>query len=435
MTTTIRPDATTAASSAITIAREFALDGEVVSARPYGSGHINDTYLVETTTTTTTGDDDDAQDGDDASSNAPSSSSDVVRRGGGGGTRRCYYVLQRINRDVFQRPDLVMENVVRVCDHARSRLLASGAPDADRRALRLVPTTTGGGDGDGDGRHPDGGVGGRPYWHVDDAGEYWRCYHRVPNATGRGVASSTDQARAAAMAFGSFQSLLADLPPGEHRLHETIPGFHDTPRRFGAFRSAASDDALGRAASASAEIEFALARERDSSALVDALRGGTIPERIAHNDAKMGNVLLDDYTDGGGCVVDLDTVMPGTVLYDFGDLVRTCTSPSPEDETDLSKVRMRFDVFEALVEGYLESTRDFLTETERSMMPLSGKLITFEIGLRFLTDYLEGDVYFRIDRPGHNLDRARAQFRLVESIEEQMPEMQALVDGYARVAQ
>jgi len=242
------------------------------------------------------------------------------------------------------------------------------------------------------------------------------------------------------VAYGHFQSLLSDLPPpppGEGRrrsLHETIPGFHDTPRRFEAFRSAIADDVLGRASSASAEIEFALSRERDSSVLVDALRRGAIPERVVHNDAKMGNVLLDDDTGAGVCVVDLDTVMPGTVLYDFGDLVRTCTSPAPEDETDLSRVRMRFEMFEALVDGYLESTRDFLTDAERSMMPLSGRLITLEIGLRFLTDYLGGDGYFKVDRPGHNLDRARAQFRLVESIEEQMPEMQALVDGYARVA-
>ncbi|MBV5333097.1 phosphotransferase, partial [bacterium] len=313
------------------------------------------------------------------------------------GTRRHYYVLQRINRDVFKRPDLVMENVARVCDHARFRLLESGVHEADRRALRLVPTTTTT-TGDGDGcPDDDGGGARRPPWHVvDDSGEYWRCYHRVPNATGHDVASSTDRARSAAMAYGRFQSLLADLPPpppgGERRrsLHETIPGFHDTPRRFEAFRSAIADDVLGRASSASAEIEFALARERDSSVLVDALRRGTIPERVAHNDAKMGNVLLDDDTDAGVCVVDLDTVMPGTVLYDFGDLVRTCTSPAPEDEIDLSRVRMRFEVFEALVDGYLESTRDFLTETERSMMPFSGKLITFEIGLRFLTDYLGG---------------------------------------------
>ncbi|KAL3809551.1 hypothetical protein ACHAXA_001825 [Cyclostephanos tholiformis] len=414
------PPQTTRTADADAAAREFALEGCVVSARPYGAGHINDTYMIETAAIAASNDNDD--DGDDTRK------SSCRRR----------YILQRINSDVFRRPIEVMENVVRVCNHARSRLVAAGAPDADRRALRLVPTRAAAAavveeeEGTGTVDQATMGPGGdrrRPrWWHVDDSGDYWRCYHHVPNATGHEVASSPEQARSAAMAIGNFQSLLSDLPR-DTRLHETIRDFHDTPRHLERLHIAVYDDAMGRASSARTEIEFALSRVDDASVLVNALRDGILPERVVHNDAKIGNVLLDDETNDGVCVVDLDTVMMGTVLYDFGDLVRTSTSSAPEDEVDLSRVTMRFDMFEALVGGYIDSTRDFLTSEERSFLPFSGKLITFEIGLRFLTDYLEGDGYFKVDRPGHNLDRARVQFRLVESIEEQMSEMQALVDG------
>jgi len=188
-----------------------------------------------------------------------------------------------------------------------------------------------------------------------------------------------------------------------------------------------AQDAHGRAAAAVPEIAFALARAHEVNVVVDALRDGTLPERVTHNDTKLNNVLLDDITQEGVCVIDLDTVMPGSVLYDFGDLVRTSTSPAAEDETDLAKVRMQFPMFEALIKGYLESAGGFLTPKEKALLPFAGKLITFEIGLRFLTDWLEGDTYFKIKRPTHNLDRARTQFKLVESIEAQLPAMQALV--------
>jgi Ser/Thr protein kinase RdoA (MazF antagonist) len=236
---------------------------------------------------------------------------------------------------------------------------------------------------------------------------------------------SPEQAYAAAKSFGAFQSLLADLPGG--RLHETIPDFHHTPARFARFQQALAQDAHGRAAAAVPEIAFALARAHEVSVVVDALRDGTLPERVTHNDTKLNNVLLDDITQEGVCVIDLDTVMPGSVLYDFGDLVRTSTSPAAEDEIDLTKVQMQLPMFAALVKGYLESAGGFLTPKEKELLPFAGKLITFEIGLRFLTDWLEGDTYFKIKRPTHNLDRARTQFKLVESIEAQLPAMQALV--------
>ena len=364
----------TSADDALLVASEFDFGGKVLSAAPYGSGHINDTFVT------------------------------VV--GTASGSRR--FVLQRINHQVFKQPDLLMENVERVCAHAHAKLRATGVPDAHRRALRLIPTVSG------------------RAWHIDPAGNRWRCYDFIEGATGHDVVRTPAQAESAAKAFGAFQSLLADLPGG--RLHETIPDFHHTPGRFARFQAALAADAHGRAASAVPEIAFALSRAHEVSVVVDALRDGSLPERVTHNDTKLNNVLLDDVTQEGVCVIDLDTVMPGSALYDFGDLVRTSTSPAAEDETDLSKVTMQLPMFEALVRGYLASARGFLTPRERELLPFAGKLITFEIGLRFLTDWLEGDTYFKIKRPTHNLDRCRTQFKLVASIEEQLPAMQEIVE-------
>jgi hypothetical protein len=362
------------AAEALVVSAEFAFGGKVLSATPYGSGHINDTFLVLIEA-------------------APS-------------PRR--FILQRINHQVFKQPDLLMENVARVCAHAHAKLGAAGATDAHRRALRLIPTHQG------------------KAWQVDPRGNRWRCYDFIEGATGHDVVRSPAQAEAAAKSFGAFQSLLADLP-GE-RLHETIPDFHHTPSRFARFQAALAKDSHGRAAAAGPEIAFALARASEVSVIVDALLDGTLPERVTHNDTKLNNVLLDDITQEGVCVIDLDTVMPGSALYDFGDLVRTSTSPAAEDETDLSLVRLQLPMFAALVRGYLASARGFLTPREKELLPFSGKLITFEIGLRFLTDWLEGDTYFKIKRPTHNLDRCRTQFKLVASIEEQLPAMREVVE-------
>jgi hypothetical protein len=290
------------------IARHFALLGGFVSAPPYGSGHINDTFALE------------------------------MDQGG----RSVRYVLQRINHNIFKNPDGLMRNVERVCRHAQAKLTQAGRHDASRRALTLVPTREGRG------------------WYVDAHGNHWRCYIFVERATGHDVIRNADQA---------YQVGL----------------------------------------------------------IVDAMARGEIPERVTHNDTKLNNVLLDNETQEGICVIDLDTVMPGSALYDFGDLVRTSTSPAAEDETDLAKVTMQLPMFEALVKGYLATAGGFLTPAERALLPFAGKLITFEIGLRFLTDWLEGDVYFKIKRPRHNLDRLRTQFKLVESIEAQFSAMQALV--------
>jgi Ser/Thr protein kinase RdoA (MazF antagonist) len=350
-------------------ASEFEFHGGVLGLTPHGGGHINDTYLVTC----------EAQ-------GAP------VR-----------YILQHINRRVFRDPVAVMQNVKRVTAHLAAQ--AAGQPDSARRALQLVSTR--------DGRK----------WHVDAQGETWRAYCFIENARTYETATSSDQAFQAARAFGSFQQHLASLPPP--RLHETIPDFHNTPERFAALEQAIAADAAGRAALAKPEIEFARSRQSITGILLDA----DLPERITHNDTKFNNVLLDDKTGEAVCVIDLDTVMPGLALYDFGDMVRTTTSPAKEDEQDLSQVNLQFPLFEALVRGYLESAGAFLKPAEREHLAFSGKLITFEIGIRFLTDYLAGDTYFKVNREGHNLDRCRTQFKLVESIERQEERMNRLVES------
>jgi Ser/Thr protein kinase RdoA (MazF antagonist) len=242
-------------------------------------------------------------------------------------------------------------------------------------------------------------------------------------------ARSVEQVQSAAQcfevgrAFGRFQKDLTGMPGP--RLHETIPHFHYTPRRFAALESAIAADVAGRVKLAGPEIEFALARKGIASRLLDA----GLPERITHNDTKINNVLLDDNTGEGVCVIDLDTVMPGLALYDFGDMVRTAANTAPEDERDLAQVRMRFDYFDPLLRGYLAAAGAFLTREEKRLLPFSGQLITFEIAIRFLSDYLAGDTYFKVHRDGHNLDRARAQFRLLESIEQQERPMNRLVES------
>jgi hypothetical protein len=313
------------------------------------------------------------------------------------------YLFQRINHLVFKNPVALMENVQRVTTHIAAKL--AGRPDACRRVLTLIPTWDG-----------------LPY-HCDPVGNYWRAYLFIEKARTYDAVESTAQALEAARAFGHFQKLLADLPTP--RLHDTIPDFHHTPKRFVALERAIEADAVNRAQSALPEIEFALQHKEMTGVLLAA----GLPERVTHNDTKFNNVMLDGATGSGVCVIDLDTVMPGLALYDFGDMVRTTTSPAQEDERDLGKVTMQFPMFEALARGYLASAGEFLTRAEHRHLAFAGKLITFEIGLRFLTDYLAGDTYFKVHREGHNLDRCRTQFRLVESIAQQEERMNKLVEG------
>ena len=373
-------------------AAAFEIPGRWLSSARFGSGHINDTFLA-------------------------------VFEDAGRTTR---WVQQRINRAVFADPAALMENFLRVTEHQRRallgagvrepeprRLLRAGAPAPERRALRLVPARAAG------------------FAYADRDGELWRTFHFIEGASSRDVVRAPSEARLAAEAFGRFQGQLADLPPP--RLHETIPRFHDARARFEALLDAARADARGRLRDCRAELEFVCAREAAVDRLRTLCEKGALPERITHNDTKVNNVLFDDATGEALCVIDLDTVMPGLALYDFGDLVRTATSPAAEDERDLSKVDLDPAMFAALVGGYLAGAA-FLTSAERAELAFSGLLMTLVVGIRFLTDHLCGDVYFRIHRPDHNLDRCRTQLRLVASIERQRDRLEAIVAGGGEVS-
>lgn len=350
----------------------FQMRADFVEAQVFGSGHINDTYC------------------------AWYDQAGLPIR----------YIHQRVNSQVFTNAIHVMENVSRVTRHALDRLLADGHPEAHRRTLTCIPA-----------------LDGKPY-AIDKDGNLWRTYPFIERARGYDEVESNEQAYQAARAFGEFQKLTADL--GGERLHETIPDFHNTPQRLIHLEKAIQRDSAGRAAALQAEIAFARARAADCSRVTDLLASGEIPERVTHNDTKLNNVLLDETTAEGICVIDLDTTMPGCALYDFGDMVRTAAPTTREDDTELGVIGVRLDRFESLVRGYL-STATFLNQAERDNLAFSGKLLTLECGIRFLTDYLNGDTYFKIKRPHHNLDRCRNQFAFVRALEANMEAMEQIV--------
>ncbi len=351
------------------VASEFQIPGDFLVATHYGSGHINDTWCV-------------------------------VSNVNGGSNRT---ILQRINKKIFTNPDALMENIQRVTSHLARKV--SQESDSDRRVLTLIPARNG------------------RAWHRDAAGENWRAYRFIDRAHSYDAVQTVAQAFQAARAFGRFQELLSDLPAPP--LHQIIRDFHNTPLRFAALQQAIASDSAGRANSAKSEIDFAFANQSVANILVDA----NLPQRVTHNDTKFNNVLIDDEKGEGICVIDLDTVMPGSVLFDFGDMVRTTTSPAAEDELDLSKVYMQFPMFEALVRGYLCSAGRFLTNAEKSHLATAGKVITYEQGIRFLADYLSGDMYYKVHHYSHNLDRCRTQFKLLESIIQQEKRMEQLVNS------
>ena len=355
------------------ITAEFAIPGELISFERFGTGHLHDTYLGV-----------------------------YIEHGA---SRR--YVHQRINSNVFKNIPALMDNISRVTAHLQSKLARAKAPAGFRRSLTLVPTRKG-----------------LPYLQ-DATGEFWRCYECIEGTRSYDTPEDPVQAFQAGRAFGEFQRLLADLPPP--RLHETIPDFHHTRNRYEALQRTAEEDPCGRLSSVEPEIAFARKREPIVDMVLRLQEEGALPERVTHNDTKLNNVLLDAQTSEAVCVIDLDTVMPGLSLHDFGDMIRSTTPNRPEDEPDFSKVEVHMPFYDALVEGYLTAARTFLNRTEVDHLAFSGKLITFEIGLRFLTDYLAGDTYFRTDRPGQNLDRCRAQFALVKSIEAQEERMREVV--------
>ena len=343
--------------------------GRVLRCEPCGSGHINETCCVTCA--------------------APD-----------GGEKR--FLLQRMNRAVFQDIEGLMENVANVTSYLHRRLERGGG-DTERGSMSLLPTREGGS------------------WCTDSEGGCWRVFLYIEGAVSLDRVEKPEDFYETALAFGNFQRLLAEFPA--ETLHETIPNFHNTAARFDALERSVKADACGRAAGVQPEIAFAMARRGEAGTLVRMQRDGLLPLRVTHNDTKLNNVMLDAETGRGLCVVDLDTVMPGLAVNDFGDSIRFGASTADEDERDLSKVEMDLGLFEIFAKGFLEGCGGSLTENEIRALPMAAKLMTLECGVRFLTDYLEGDRYFRIRREGQNLDRARTQFKLVADMEKKWDAM------------
>ena len=359
------------------VASNFTLDGRLVKSEPFGSGHINDTFSL------------------------------TYRKD----DRESRFILQRINHHIFKNPPAMMENIRRVTGHIR-RKLGDQDNELAPRQLTVIDTRDG------------------TACFEDSLGNYWRLYNKIEDAVTYDTLDSGEIACEVARMFGRFQRMLIDLPGAQ--LHATIPDFHTTAKRLKNFESVVRRDPCNRARDAGAEIDFVLENAGICDVLPSLIGEGEIPIRIAHNDAKVNNVMLDGETHKGVCVIDLDTVMPGLSLYDFGDMVRTATNPAEEDELDLSKATMQMSRFEMLTRGFAEETHVFLTPAEKKYLSFSGKLITFEQTIRFLADYLAGDVYYKVRREEHNLDRSRTQMKLVQSIIEQEEAMNEVVESVFR---
>ena len=354
----------------------FQLDGMVMKAVRYGSGHINDTFLMTLR-------EDDETEG--------------------------RVILQRMNKSIFTKPVELMENIMGVTSFLRERIIENGG-DPDRETLNVIPTKDG-----------------KPYF-IDSEGEYWRCYKFIEDATSYDQVENPEDFYQSAVAFGNFQRLLADYPAAT--LHETIKGFHDTKARFEVFKKAVADDVCGRAASVKEEIDFYLSHEDVANVFGDLLEKGELPLRVTHNDTKLNNIMIDNETHKGICVIDLDTVMPGLAMNDFGDSIRFGASTAAEDEKDLDKVWCDMDLFDVYTKGFIEGCAGRLTEKEIELLPMGAKVMTFECGMRFLTDHLQGDTYFKIHRENHNLDRARTQMKLVQDMEAKWDIMNEIVKKY-----
>ena len=349
---------------------QFAIEGKPLSCERYGMGHINLTFLVVT---------------------------DAERR----------YILQRLSRAAFHNIPKLMENIQAVTEFLRERT------EDPRGALHLVPTVTGNS------------------WYLDGEGEYWRVYDFVEDSLCLQAPETPEDFYQSALAFGSFQAMLGSFPA--ETLYETIPNFHNTPDRYRKFDEALRKNLLGRAENVPKEIEFVLQRRKEAGILQEMRDRGRVPVRVTHNDTKLNNVLLDAKTRKALCVIDLDTIMPGLAAYDFGDSIRFGAAEANENEKELGKVHMSVDLYRIYTEGFVKACGN-LTEAEIDSLPYGAKIMTLECGLRFLTDYLDGDHYFAIDYPEHNLDRARNQFKLVEDMEKKWAEMQKIVREVSREA-
>ena len=349
---------------------KFRAGGTFLKAASFGTGHIHDTYKIETE-----------------------------------GSNRDY-LLQRINTQVFTDVAGLQENIYRVSRHIRQKLIDEGEKDIERKCLTLIKTHDG------------------KTWYRDTGGHYWRMFLFIPGHHSYDVVKNKMQAYEGGRAIGCFQYLLSDLPGP--RLNETIPHFHDIGKRLETFHKALNDDVLARKKEVGDEIKFVLAREEEMKTILRLGQKGEIPLRITHNDTKFNNILLDE-NDRALCLIDLDTVMPGYVHYDFGDSLRTAANTAAEDEEDLSKIKVDLDIFSSFSRGYLDQIKNILKRKEIEYLAHSPALMAFIMGVRFLTDYIMGDVYYKIHDPEHNIRRARAQFRLIENFEDNLERMNSII--------
>ncbi|MCK4958334.1 MAG: aminoglycoside phosphotransferase family protein [Planctomycetes bacterium] len=357
------------------VAGHFDISGNFLHARQFGSGHINETFLAVY---------------DEAGSEAS-------------------YVIQRINHSIFKDPQALMDNMVLVTNHIRGKLIQRGESDIHRKVVEVIPAVNGNN------------------FVLDDSGNYWRALKFIAGASTFDVCPSLEHIYRASEAFGNFQVMLSDLPADD--LKETIPDFHNSPKRLDDLKKALGADRCDRVCSAEPEIKFILGHCEIFGRLAKLVEGGDIPLRIAHNDTKINNVMFDDTSGEALCVIDLDTVMPGLSLSDFGDIVRTTVSDAEEDEQDLSKVTLDISRFEAIVRGYLASAGKILNKAEKDSLLVGAKNIILEQAVRFLTDHLEGDTYYKTHRPNHNLDRCRTQIRLFELVLKHEKELNEIINA------
>ena len=357
------------------IASHFNLCGDVMAIKECHSGHINSTYFLTCKN--------------------------------GATTKR--YTMQMINTNVFKKPDEVMENIVNVTGYISDLLISEGV-DPTRRTLHVVYTTDG------------------KWGYTDSEGKYWRFYDYIEDSDNYNQVESTEMFEKVGFAFGHFQMQLKDFDAS--KLYETIPNFHNTEWRFNNLMDSMVNNKAGRAQSVLKELRFAIDRKEITGFINRGIADGTLSLRVTHNDTKLNNVLFDKASDESICVIDLDTIMPGLSLYDFGDSIRSGANSAKEDETDLAKIYVDLDLFAGYTDGYLSETAESLNDAEIENLAFSAKLMTFECGMRFLADHLNGDVYFRIHREGHNLDRARNQFKLVSDMEACLDQMRAIVKKY-----
>lgn len=355
----------------------FKYEGKLVFSEPYGNGHINDTFLLIFNT---------------------------VERG------QVKVIQQKINKEVFLKPVELMENIVGVTSYLREQIIEEGG-DPERETLNVIPALDG------------------KSYYLDSDGEYWRAYIFITDATSYDQVEKPEHFHQSGVAFGQFQRRLAEYPA--ESLHETIKGFHDTKARFEVFKRMVENDVCSRAKSAEKEIQFVFEQQEIASYFSDLQSRGEIPLRVTHNDTKLNNIMIDNKTGAGICVIDLDTVMPGLAMNDFGDSIRFGASTAAEDETDLSKVSCDMELFELYTKGFINGCGGRLTKKEIELLPMGALTMTYECGMRFLTDYLQGDTYFKIHREQHNLIRSRTQFKLVEDMRKKWDTMQEIVYRYS----